>query len=129
MVKSAHQTETLLSEQIVKASLCEDDFPNSNGSGKKFAIPFKMNLAHLNLSKMDNSLCGFGHITCLFLNNNQIEDIAGLDHLIHLRQLDLSFNRIAEIKGLNSLNLNVLSLYVSFKICFRSPLNINLVNP
>jgi|AntRauTorckE5430_2_1112549.scaffolds.fasta_scaffold00539_13 hypothetical protein len=111
-----YQNETLLSEQLVKASLSKDDvFPNSNDSGIIVSIPFKMNLAYLNLSKIDNSLHGYGHITCLFLNNNRIEDISGLDHLIHLRHLDLSFNRIVEIKGLHSLNLNVLSLYVSAK--------------
>jgi len=111
-----YQNETLLSEQLVKASLSKDDvFPNSNDSGIIVSIPFKMNLAYLNLSKIDNSLHGYGHITYLFLNNNRIEDISGLDHLIHLRHLDLSFNRIVEIKGLHSLNLNVLSLYVSAK--------------
>jgi len=113
---ATHRPETLLSEEVIKLSLCKDDIPSdSKDSSKKLAVPMKMTLAHHNLRRMDNNtLCGYGAITSLFLNNNHIEEISGLDHLVQLRHLDLSFNAIAEIKGLNSLNLNVLSLYVSF---------------
>ena len=35
----------------------------------------------------------------LFLDNNLIERISGLDSLVHLEWLDLSFNRIRKIEG------------------------------
>ena len=113
---TTHKNEILLSEEVIKLSLCKDDVPSdSKDSSKKVAVPLKMTLAHHNLRRMDNTLCGYGAITSLFLNNNRIEEISGLDHLVQLHHLDLSFNAIAEIKGLKScLNLNVLSLYVSF---------------
>jgi len=116
LTMATHKNEILLSEEVIKLSLCKDDVPSdSKDSSKKVAVPLKMTLAHHNLRRMDNTLCGYGAITSLFLNNNRIEEISGLDHLVQLRHLDLSFNAIAEIKGLNScLNLNVLSLYVSF---------------
>ena len=38
----------------------------------------------------------------LFLDNNLIERISGLDSLVHLEWLDLSFNRIRKIEGEDS---------------------------
>ena len=38
----------------------------------------------------------------LFLDNNLIERISGLDKLVHLEWLDLSFNRIRKIEGYSS---------------------------
>ena len=38
----------------------------------------------------------------LFLDNNLIERISGLDKLVHLEWLDLSFNRIRKIEGESS---------------------------
>ena len=46
------------------------------------------------------------------MDNNFIERITGLDNLIHLVWLDLSFNRIQRIEGLENLKrLQVLALY------------------
>ncbi len=42
-------------------------------------------------------------LTRLFLDNNFIERIGGLDQLFHLTWLDLSFNRIKKVEGLESL--------------------------
>ena len=48
----------------------------------------------------------------LQLDNNVIEKIENLGHLVHLKWLDLSFNNIKKIEGLESLvNLADLSLY------------------
>ena len=46
----------------------------------------------------------------LFLDNNLIERISGLDSLVHLEWLDLSFNRIRKIEGEYS------SLYLSTRM-------------
>ena len=124
---ATRENEILLSEEVIKLSLCKDDVPSdSKDSSKKVAVPLKMSLAHHNLRRMDNTLCGYGAITSLFLNNNHIEVISGLDHLVQLRHLDLSFNAIAEIKGLDScLNLNVLSIYVSSTMLIMIMINLN----
>ena len=39
----------------------------------------------------------------LCLDNNIIEEIVNLEHLVNLQWLDLSFNNISEIKGLGTL--------------------------
>ena len=48
--------------------------------------------------KVDN-LDNLTSLTRLFLDNNFIEQISGLDSLVHLVWLDLSFNRIRRIEG------------------------------
>ncbi len=52
--------------------------------------------------KVENLGC-LSSLTRLFLDNNFIERIGGLDQLFHLTWLDLSFNRIRHIEGLESL--------------------------
>lgn len=48
----------------------------------------------------------------LQLDNNVIDKIENLGHLVHLKWLDLSFNNIRSIEGLENLvNLTDLSLY------------------
>jgi len=50
-------------------------------------------------------------LTRLFLDNNFIEKISGLDSLVHLVWLDLSFNRIKRIEGrdlISNLNENII---------------------
>lgn len=48
----------------------------------------------------------------MHLDNNIIEEISGLDHLVNLEWLDLSFNNIKKIQGLEHLvNLTDLSLF------------------
>lgn len=48
----------------------------------------------------------------LQLDNNIIEEIANIGHLVNLKWLDLSFNAIKQIDGLDTLvNLTDLSLY------------------
>ncbi len=48
--------------------------------------------------KVEN-LQGLLSLRRLFLDNNLIERICGIDHLVHLEWLDLSFNRIRKIEG------------------------------
>ena len=72
----------------------------------------EMNLSFRKISLIE--IGGFGRITALFLNNNAIETICGLDQLACLRTLDLSFNLIKKIEGLETLShLTNLSLFVS----------------
>jgi hypothetical protein len=48
----------------------------------------------------------------LQLDNNIIQKIENLDHLVNLHWLDLSFNLVKEIEGLDKLvNLKDLSLF------------------
>jgi len=55
---------------------------------------------------------GFQKITTLYLDNNIIEEIVNLSHLVNLEWLDLSFNNIRAITGLDQLTkLKDLSLY------------------
>lgn len=71
----------------------------------------EMNLSFKKISLIE--LGGFGRLTTLFLNNNAIETICGLDQLACLRTLDLSFNLIKKIEGLETLShLTSLSLFV-----------------
>ncbi len=57
-------------------------------------------------------LLGFKSLIKLQLDNNLIERITNLDHLVNLQWLDLSFNRITVIEGLDKLTqLTDLSLY------------------
>ena len=57
------------------------------------------------------NLWQFTNLRKLQLDNNIIEDVTGLDKLIHLQWLDLSFNNIEHISGLEKLtSLKDLSL-------------------
>jgi Leucine-rich repeat len=70
-----------------------------------------LRLSYKHILKVDN-LQGFGALTKLCLDNNRIERMVNLGHLVHLRWLDLSFNCISRIEGLTSLTaLEDLSLY------------------
>ncbi|KAJ8598776.1 hypothetical protein CTAYLR_009873 [Chrysophaeum taylorii] len=71
----------------------------------------ELRLSFKNILKLDN-LQGFHALMKLCLDNNVIEEIRNLDHLIHLRWLDLSFNNISKITGLEKLiQLTDLSLF------------------
>src|SRR5689334_3093832 len=50
-------------------------------------------LSFKNIHLIDN-LQGFNKLIRLQLDNNMIETITGLDHLVNLQWLDLSFNQI-----------------------------------
>jgi hypothetical protein len=73
-------------------SSADIDLENVNGIALSFA----------NVFKIDN-LSGFARITKLQLDNNIIEKIENLDHLVNLRWLDLSFNNITRIENLENL--------------------------
>ena len=68
-------------------------------------------LSFKKINKIEN-LIGFNNLVKLCLDNNQIEKIANLSFLVHLKWLDLSFNEINVIEGLENLsNLEDLSLF------------------
>lgn len=70
-----------------------------------------LTLSFKRIGKIEN-LVGFDKLTKLCLDNNFIEEIAGLSHLTSLRWLDLSFNKIKKIQGLDNLiNLEDISFY------------------
>ena len=65
----------------------------------------------MKIVKIDN-LTRLKSLTRLFLDNNFIESITGLDPLTNLEWLDLSFNKIAKIENLAKLTkLKVLALF------------------
>ena len=70
-----------------------------------------LRLEFMRILKLEN-LHYLTALTRLFLDNNFIERISGLDQLYHLTWLDLSFNNIIKIEGLEALKkLEVLALY------------------
>mmetsp|Transcript_13763 Transcript_13763/g.29764 ORF Transcript_13763/g.29764 Transcript_13763/m.29764 type:complete len:277 (-) Transcript_13763:1483-2313(-) len=70
-----------------------------------------LRLSYKNLLRIDN-LVGLKCIHTLCLDNNVIEEIENLGHLVNLQWLDLSFNNIKKIQGLENLTqLKDLSLY------------------
>lgn len=76
-----------------------------------------LSLSYKNILKIQN-LDGLFYLEKLQLDNNLIERIENLDHLVNLKWLgkifysDLSFNCIKEIKGLEKLTqITDLSLY------------------
>ena len=62
----------------------------------------ELRLSFRNIFRIDN-LHGFEKLTTLCLDNNIIEDIVNLSHLVNVQWLDLSFNNISVIKGLETL--------------------------
>jgi len=70
-----------------------------------------LTMSFKNIGRIEN-LVGFENLTKLCLDNNCIQEIVNLDHLVNLRWLDLSFNKISVIDGLSKLTkLEDLSLY------------------
>lgn len=70
-----------------------------------------LTMSFKNIGRIEN-LVGFENLTKLCLDNNCIQEIVNLDHLVNLRWLDLSFNKISVIDGLSKLaKLEDLSLY------------------
>jgi hypothetical protein len=70
-----------------------------------------LRLSFKNIRKIDN-LQGFDNLTTLCLDNNVIDKICNISHLVHLKWLDLSFNSIKKIEGLDTLtSLTDLSLF------------------
>ena len=65
-----------------------------------------------NINLLLDKLYKFTNLQELYLGNNQITEIKGLDNLINLQDLYLSNNKITEIKGLDNLiNLKKLILH------------------
>jgi hypothetical protein len=62
----------------------------------------ELRLSFRNIFRIDN-LEGFEKLTTLCLDNNIIEDIVNLSHLVNVQWLDLSFNNISVIQGLEKL--------------------------
>ena len=71
-------------------------------------------IAPKNINLLLDKLYKFTNLQILELCNNEIK---GIDKLINLQELDLSYNKITEIKGLENLvNLQVLYLNCNYKI-------------
>jgi hypothetical protein len=62
-------------------------------------------------------------LTRLFLDNNFIEKISGLDSLVHLVWLDLSFNRIKRIEGRDLISNSDENLILKTILPFRSTIS------
>ena len=68
-------------------------------------------LEFMKIVKIDN-LSRLRNLTRLFLDNNFIESISGLEMMTSLEWLDLSFNKIRKIENLTKLRkLKVLALF------------------
>lgn len=122
-----YEEETFLSDDMVQESLRVDEEaasttsnkgggPPSTGTTSMISAPLALDLSHRNISTIDKTISGY-NLSTLILNNNKIDKVMGLETLVNLRCLDLSFNLIRRIEGLGSLTkLEVLSFYVSNQI-------------
>ena len=102
--------ETLLSEELIAESIVAgEETSGKNGRGEKDKT---LDLSFRKLVRMEN-LCGHGSIITLRLNNNALSVVEGLEFLVHLKHLDLSFNLIKKIQGLDGLSrLECVSFFV-----------------
>ncbi|XP_029293909.1 dynein regulatory complex subunit 3 [Cottoperca gobio] len=99
----------LMDTEILKKSLVEQN-SHVNAEEIHFHEFRKLRLDYRNILMIDH-LWEFTSLVKLGLNNNLIENIAGLDRLINLTWLDLSYNSIKKIEGLESLRkLELLNL-------------------
>jgi len=104
---------TVIDERLIREAMKkhfeENKVPNMDG------LPFSelrvLSLSFQNIHKIQN-LDGLVNLEKLQLDNNIIEEIEGISHLVKLKWLDLSFNCIKKIKNLDTLTeLQDLSLY------------------
>ncbi|KAJ1433675.1 protein phosphatase 1 [Ochromonadaceae sp. CCMP2298] len=102
--------EGVLDEKLVK----ENDLSRINGEYNLVELAptvQSLSLSFKRIGRIEN-LVGFDNLVKLCLDNNFIEEIRSIGHLINLRWLDLSFNKIKKIEGLDNLTqLEDLSLY------------------
>merc|ERR1719331_2689134 len=98
---------TVIDEEIIKAAYEEERAAVRKDSASEIKQePLSMSaivqeaselrLSFRNIFRIDN-LHGFEKLTTLCLDNNIIEDIVNLSHLINVQWLDLSFNNISVI--------------------------------
>lgn len=102
--------EGVLDEKLVK----ENDISRINGDFNLVELAPTVQCLSLSFKRIGRieNLVGFDNLIKLCLDNNFIEEIAHLDHLVNLKWLDLSFNKIKKIQGLDNLTkLEDLSLY------------------
>ena len=89
---------------------CTHHSPTSDGH---HAIGSMLTLVDLSENQIEQIGSNFKHhpfIECLFLKGNKITLITGLEELKFLKILDLSYNFIQSIQGLNNLNIRELNL-------------------
>ena len=108
---------SVIDDEIIIEALREDPDNEEFVQGKNVDLVHVANECHSlrlsfkNIIQIDN-LQGFDKLIRLCLDNNVIEEIVNLEHLVHLEWLDLSFNNIKTIQGLDQLqHLRDLSLY------------------
>ena len=75
---------------------------DANGEEMDFTQISELSLSFRDIYKIDH-LRGFESLVKLRLDNNLIESIENLGHLVNLEWLDLSFNNISRIEGLDVL--------------------------
>ena len=75
---------------------------DDNGEEIDFTKIGELSLSFRDIYKIDH-LRGFENLVKLRLDNNLIEHIENLSHLVNLEWLDLSFNNISKIEGLDEL--------------------------
>ena len=63
----------------------------------------ELNLSDLGLTEIPTEIRALTNLRELYLSNNQISEISGLDALSNLTKLNLARNQIREIKGIKTL--------------------------
>lgn len=104
----------LLEGVLDEKAVSENDVSRINGEYNLVELAptvERLSLSFKRIGRIEN-LIGFDNLVKLCLDNNFIEEINSLGHLVNLKWLDLSFNKIKKIKGLETLTkLEDLSLY------------------
>ncbi|TWW69932.1 Dynein regulatory complex subunit 3 [Takifugu flavidus] len=106
--------ENLL-EEAMKELPDEQARKIANEDGLQYSDVHTLELDFRNIIRID-SYRDFKSLAKLYLNNNSIEKIEGLEYLINLKLLDLSSNNIKKIEGLENLRKLEMLLLAKNKI-------------
>eukprot|EP00066_Takifugu_rubripes_P002601 XP_003964633.1 PREDICTED: leucine-rich repeat-containing protein 48 [Takifugu rubripes] len=106
--------ENLL-EEAMKELPDEQARKIANEDGLQYSDVHTLELDFRNIIRID-SYRDFKSLAKLYLNNNSIEKIEGLEYLINLKLLDLSSNNIKNIEGLENLRKLEMLLLAKNKI-------------
>ncbi len=102
----------VIDEELIQSSLA--DGSEAGGALSLAALvsdATQLRMSFKNIRKIDN-LQGFENLTTLCVDNNVLDSICNISHLVNLKWLDLSFNNISKIEGLETLTqLTDISLF------------------